>query len=197
ITILQNAKLTTSNDRPVQKPDGSYDFDLTLSGRALAEVGVLDDKKVVFTIPEDLRGNITNPTVDISVGLLPLQLADVPLLNTTLTGLQTTLETVNGILKKVEKVPLVRRLVSGLITAITNLTTNINQTIEGLKHLGTYTDSLPGVISNDGSTITVDFDEGLGNYLQKTYAEILSPLVNGLDQFVKELVDGLPLLGKV
>ncbi|PEA06365.1 hypothetical protein CON38_26770, partial [Bacillus cereus] len=197
ITILQNTKLTTSNDRPVQKPDGSYDFDLTLSGRALAEVGALDDKKIVFTIPEELRGNITNPTVDISVELLPLQLADVPLLDTTLTGLQKTLDTVNGILTPIGNVPLVGRLVKGLITAITNLTTNINQTIEGLKHLGTYTDSLPGVISNNGSTITVDFDEGLGNYLQKTYAEILSPLVNGLDQFVKDLVNGLPLLGKV
>ena len=83
------------------------------------------------------------------------------------------METVNGILKPISKVPLVGRLVSGLITAITNLTTNINQTIEGLKHLGTYTDSLPGVISNDGSTITVDFDEGLGNYLQKHMRKFL------------------------
>lgn len=104
------------------------------------------------------------------------------------------IEMLNDILNSISSVPTVSSLIKGLLTMVSNLTTNLNQTIDVLKDLRNYIDSLPGVISEDGSSIAVNLNEGLGGLFERTYAEIFSRLVTELDQFIHDLVSSLPIL---
>lgn len=151
ISVLSDASLiSTTGNNMTPNSDGNYDLSLKYSGKGLANVGLADKKVLVYSLPSELQGKVkSGAMIDIDAQLLPIVPADVPGVNV----LFTTVETAVDVFAKA--VSLVGIDISGLQTAIDDL--------KELKELGSYQATLPGVVSADGKTISVDFTQGLGN----------------------------------
>lgn len=169
ISVLSDASLiSTTGNNMTPNSDGNYDLSLKYSGKGLANVGLADKKVLVYSLPSELQGKVkSGAMIDIDAQLLPIVPADVPGVNV----LFTTVETAVDVFAKA--VSLVGIDISGLQTAIDDL--------KELKELGSYQATLPGVVSADGKTISVDFTQGLGNYVNQAYAALFGGLRDAVD----------------
>ncbi|CAJ1181255.1 hypothetical protein CPEBRM1_ABPJDJAI_00427 [Companilactobacillus paralimentarius] len=178
ISVLDNASLvSTTGNTMTPNSQGNYDLSLKYSGTGLASVGVADKKVLVYSLPPELQGKVVGgATVQIDAQLLPIVPADVPGVDLLFAAVESAVDVFAGAVK------LLGVDVSGLQDAIDDL--------KGLKELGSYHDTLPGVVSADGKTISVDFTQGLGNYVNQAY----SSLFNGLEDAVNGINSSNPVV---
>ncbi|GEO59264.1 adhesive domain-containing protein [Companilactobacillus bobalius] len=178
ISVLGNASLvSTTGNTMTPNSQGNYDLSLKYSGMGLASVGVADKKVLVYSLPPELQGKVVGgATVQIDAQLLPIVPADVPGVDLLFAAVEAAVDVFAGAVK------LLGVDVSGLQDAIDDL--------KGLKELGSYHDTLPGIVSADGKTISVDFTQGLGNYVNQAY----SSLFNGLEDAVNGISSSNPVV---
>ncbi|MGX7151076.1 adhesive domain-containing protein [Enterococcus ureasiticus] len=181
VSILKGTQLSSNNGTVIsdgvkleKNADSTYDLDLSFKGTAVADVGLVSPKVIVFTIPEELRGKIDGPIlINASAKLLPIVPGDVPV--------------VKDLVLKVGG--LVTRLL-GLAKPLGLQLDSLEKAFEGLnslQDLGSYQATVEGKLSPDGKYVMVDFTDGLGQYVRTTYAKLFNPL--------KEAVAGLKFTG--
>lgn len=181
VSILKGTQLSSKNGTIVndgvkleKNADSTYDLNLSFKGTAVADVGLISPKVIVFAIPEELRGKIDGPIMlNANAKLLPLVPGDIPVVKDLVLN-------VGG---------LVTRLL-GLAKPLGLKLDSLEKAFEGLnslQDLGSYHASFEGNLSPDGKYVMVDFTDGLGQYVRTTYANLFNPL--------KEAVDGLKFTG--
>lgn len=181
VSILKGTQLSSKNGTIVndgvkleKNADSTYDLNLSFKGTAVADVGLISPKVIVFAIPEELRGKIDGPImINANAKLLPLVPGDIPVVKDLVLN-------VGG---------LVTRLL-GLAKPLGLKLDSLEKAFEGLnslQDLGSYHASFEGKLSPDGKYVMVDFTDGLGQYVRTTYANLFNPL--------KEAVDGLKFTG--
>ncbi|MBO0474196.1 hypothetical protein IGL98_000898 [Enterococcus sp. DIV0840] len=181
VSILKGTQLSSNNGTVIndgvkleKNADSTYDLDLSFKGTAVADVGLVSPKVIVFAIPEELRGKIDGPIlINASAKLLPIVPGDVPV--------------VKDLVLKVGG--LVTRLL-GLAKPLGLQLDSLEKAFEGLnslQDLGSYQATVEGKLSPDGKYVMVDFTDGLGQYVRTTYAKLFNPL--------KEAVAGLKFTG--
>lgn len=178
ISILSNANLiSTTGNTMVPNSQGDYDLSLKYSGTSLASVGLADKKVLVYSLPPELQGKVkSGANVYIDAELLPITPANVPGVNLLFSAVEAAVDVFAG------AVSLLGVNVSGLQDAVDDL--------KGLKDLGHYQANLPGVVSADGKTISVDYTQGLGNYVNVAFAS----LFDGLESAVNGISSGNPVV---
>ncbi|WP_430603358.1 hypothetical protein IGJ02_000762 [Enterococcus sp. DIV0724b] len=181
VSILKGTQLSSNNGTVIndgvkleKNADSTYDLDLSFKGTAVADVGLVSPKVIVFAIPDELRGKIDGPIlINASAKLLPIVPGDVPV--------------VKDLVLKVGG--LVTRLL-GLAKPLGLQLDSLEKAFEGLnslQDLGSYQATVEGKLSPDGKYVMVDFTDGLGQYVRTTYAKLFDPL--------KEAVAGLKFTG--
>ncbi|EOL42861.1 adhesive domain-containing protein [Enterococcus caccae] len=181
ISILKGTQLSSKNGTIMsdgvkleKNADATYDLDLSFKGTAIADVGLVSPKVIVFAIPEELRGKMDGPIlINANAKLLPIVPGDVPV--------------VKDLVLKVGG--LVTRLL-GLAKPLGLQLDSLEKAFEGLnslQELGSYQATVEGKLSPDGKYVMVDFTDGLGQYVRTTYAKLFNPL--------KEAVAGLKFTG--
>ncbi|WP_375179047.1 adhesive domain-containing protein [Enterococcus rotai] len=181
VSILKGTQLSSKNGTIVndgvkleKNADSTYDLNLSFKGTAVADVGLISPKVIVFAIPEEFRGKIDGPImINANAKLLPLVPGDIPVVKDLVLN-------VGG---------LVTRLL-GLAKPLGLKLDSLEKAFEGLnslQDLGSYHASFEGKLSPDGKYVMVDFTDGLGQYVRTTYANLFNPL--------KEAVDGLKFTG--
>ncbi|ALS01570.1 hypothetical protein ATZ33_09360 [Enterococcus silesiacus] len=181
ISILKGTQLSSNKGTVIsdgvkleKNADSTYDLDLSFKGTAVADVGLVSPKVIVFAIPEELRGKIDGPIlINASAKLLPIVPGDVPV--------------VKDLVLKVGG--FVTRLL-GLAKPLGLQLDSLEKAFEGLnslQELGSYQATVEGKLSPDGKYVMVDFTDGLGQYVRTTYAKLFNPL--------KEAVAGLKFTG--
>ncbi|MGX7418189.1 adhesive domain-containing protein [Carnobacterium gallinarum] len=181
VSILGNNTLVSNNGTNLSpNAQGNYDIDLTFSGQALASVGLADPKVVVFSLPPELQGKVVGgATINIDANLLPITPGNVP-------GVHEVIGTIGAAINALDVAakPLGVNL-DALKTAF--------QSIQNAQTLGAYQESLPGVVSADGKSISVDFTDGFGNYVRKAFAGTFLPLEQAVNQLSFSGLIGLTL----
>ncbi|MBO0440807.1 adhesive domain-containing protein [Candidatus Enterococcus ikei] len=181
VSILKGTQLSSNNGTIIndgvkleKNEDSTYDLDLSFKGTAVADVGLVSPKVIVFAIPEELRGKIDGPIViNANAKLLPIVPGDVPVVKDLILN-------VGGLVTKL----------LGLAKPLGLQLDSLEKAFEGLntlQDLGSYHASVEGKLSPDGKYVMVDFTDGLGQYVRSTYANLFNPL--------KEAVDGLKFTG--
>lgn len=181
VSILKGTRLSSNNGTAInngvkleKNADSTYDLDLSFQGTAIADVGLVSPKVIVFAIPEELRGKMDGPIlINTNAKLLPIVPGDVPI--------------VKDLVLKVGG--LVTRLL-GLAEPLGLQLDSLEKAFEGLnslQDLGSYEATVEGKLSPDGNYVMVDFTDGLGQYVRTTYAKLFEPL--------KEAVAGLKFTG--
>lgn len=171
VSILNNTQLV-SNMGTNLSPNGAgnYDLDLTYSGDALASVGLGTPKVVVFALPTELQGKVVGgATVAIDAKLLPItpaQLPGLPVLIGTADAALTTLDNAANL--------------AGQGTALDPVIAAF-QAIKTAQNFGNYQETLPGVVSPDGKYISVNFTDGLGNYVKQLLKGLFDALHNAIN----------------
>lgn len=171
VSILNNTQLV-SNTGTNLSPNGAgnYDLDLTYSGDALASVGLGTPKVVVFALPTELQGKVVGgATVAIDAKLLPItpaQLPGLPVLIGTADAALTTLDNAANL--------------AGQGTALDPVIAAF-QAIKTAQNFGNYQETLPGVVSPDGKYISVNFTDGLGNYVKQLLKGLFDALHNAIN----------------
>ena len=171
ISVLTNASLTsTTGNTMTPNSQGNYDLSLRYSGTGVASVGLADKKVLVYSLPSELQGKVVGgANVQIDAQLLPIVPADIPGVDLLFATVETAVDVFAA------AVAITGTNVSGLQNAIDDL--------KELKQLGSYQATLPATVSADGKTISVDFTDGLGNYVHQAYASLFDGLedaVNGI-----------------
>lgn len=169
-TLVSNTGTPTSNGTILSPNlDGNYDVDLTFEGQALANVGLADPKVVVFSLPPELEGKVVGgATIDIDAKLLPITPGDLPAVSVLIGAVDTALNTLKA-------------AATPLGVDLTSLTTAFGA-IRNAQDLGSYQASLPGVVSADGKSISVDFTDGLGLFVRQAFVDTFQPLRDAVNQ---------------
>lgn len=181
INILKETQLFSKNGTSVsdgvkleKKEDSTYDLDLLFKGTAVADVGLVSPKIIVFAIPEELKSKIVGPIkININAKLMPIVPGDVP-------GVKDLVLNVGGLVTKL----------LGLAKPLGLQLDSLEKAFEGLnslQDLGSYHATVEGKLSPDGNYVMVDFTDGLGEYVRAAYANLFNPL--------EEAVDGLKFTG--
>ena len=163
-TLVSNVGTPTSNGTILSPNlDGNYDVDLTFEGQALANVGLADKKVVVFSLPPELEGKVVGgATIDIDAKLLPITPGDIPVLG-------PLVNTLGGAIDALAAVA------NPLGVDLSSLTIAFDA-VKNQLDLGAYQKSLPGIVSPDGKSISVDFTDGLGEYVRQAFVGAFEPI---------------------
>ncbi|MDT1939728.1 MULTISPECIES: adhesive domain-containing protein [Carnobacterium] len=183
VSILNNTQLVSNNGTNLSPNGaGNYDLDLTYSGDALASVGLGTPKVVVFALPTELQGKVVGgATVAIDAKLLPItpaQLPGLPLLIGTAETALTTLDNAANL--------------AGQGTALDPVIAAF-QAIKTAQNFGNYQETLPGVVSPDGKYISVNFTDGLGNYVKQLLKGLFDALHNAINAVAFTGIAGVTL----
>lgn len=167
ISILKNTSLVSNNgEQPVKNAEGNYDLDLTLEGTGAASVGLANSKVVVFTLPPALQGKVIGePTVNVNAQLTAITPGDIP-------GVSSLVNTLGDAIEGLTSIPGIEDILG---IDLDPLNTAF-ESVQNAQELGSYEVTVPGVVSEDGKTITVDFTEGLGEYTRSAFAGFFTPL---------------------
>jgi clumping factor A len=176
--------------------DEEYTLDLTLTGKGLLDVEVLNpEKSAVFYNPDVAKKWNPNGKADVTVEMLPISLADIP----------AVVDLVNGVLGTVGNlVNTLTGIVDGVIGGNSALVPGVI-TIKNLDKLGTAIDALNNlddalidltdynaevdVIKGPNGEIIVNFSDGLGTRLETLIDQVVRKLLTD----VKNAITGLEI----
>jgi hypothetical protein len=165
--------------------DGSYVVGLTYTGSTLNATLTGSDKQAVF-YSEDLTGLLTaDGDATVNVTLLPITLNDLDIGGLDVSGTVNTLATtLTDLVDTITNDVIGSATIGNLVTVqgldeLQLALDNLNTLGDRLEALGVYTDEIPYTINPDG-TIVVDFNNGLGSFLEDTVNNLLVSTIDDI-----------------
>ncbi|SFM47022.1 hypothetical protein SAMN04487943_12024, partial [Gracilibacillus orientalis] len=171
-----------------------YTLDLGLTGTGVNAELIGPERTVVFHA-EELAGILTaDEQADVSVEILPLTMADLPLLNDAIGGVTGTLtDLTTAVVEEIDTFvsdgPLDGLVEVNGVAELNTAIDNLNNLDSALADLLDYEDQVTATVNEDGS-IVVNFGDGLGNHLETAVQDV----VNATIQDVLTAIDNLDVV---